>query len=207
MSTITQMNQTYDEALPVDWIFPHPDNPNIGDREALAESIDELGFYGAILVRQLDEYEYQLLGGEHRWKETKERGGTSIPAFILHDVDDDAALKILLGDNEITRRGRYDHAKLNKVLTGLKSIRGTGFPPDVLQQLAEHEAERKAAKAAEETPTTNPGATKDEIANAAHFDRQYGIVINCADEAEQEGLYNRLVEIGVDPSTMRAVSI
>lgn len=191
---MTKVNQTYDPAMPVDWIVPHPDNPNEGDQKALEESIDELGFYGAILVRQIDEYEFQLLGGEHRWKDAIGRGEKTIPAIVLHDVDDDKALKVLLGDNEITRRGRYNQAKLAKVLRTLPDTRGTGFPPDILSQLEEHE--------------TNRAATAKELADAKQFAREYGIVIECEDEETQEALFNRLTsELGLDPRTLRAVSI
>lgn len=185
--------QTYDPAMPVEWIQPHPDNPNEGDQKALEESIDELGFYGAILVRQLDEFEYQILGGEHRWTDTKARGEETIPVLILHDVDDNEALKILLGDNEITRRGSYNHPKLKKILTALPDIRGTGFPADIMAQLEEHEDKR--------------AATVDANRKDAVFEREYGIVIECPDEETQEKVYNQLLEIGIDPNTLRAVSI
>lgn len=194
----TSRPQTYDPAMPVDWITPHPDNPNEGDEKALEESIDELGFYGAILVRQIGEFEYQLLGGEHRWKDTKSRGKPTIPAIVLHDVSDDEALKILLGDNEVTRRGKYDHVRLTKVLRKLPDTKGTGFPEDILTQLAEHEALRARAEGRKQTA--------EDIVK--EFGREYGIVLTCESEDAQEQLFNEVVKLGLVPvENLRVVSI
>jgi predicted mannosyl-3-phosphoglycerate phosphatase (HAD superfamily) len=185
-------NQTYDPALPVEWIHPHPDNPNEGDEKALEESIDELGFFGAITVRQLDEYEFQIIGGEHRWKVTKAAGGTTIPAIIAHDVDDEKALKMLLVDNEITRRGKYNNEKLAAALRKLPNTRGTGFPMDALEA---HERQRAREAAQEEQA-------------AKEFAREYGVVITVASEAEQEALYEALQEkLGLEVGQLRVVSI
>lgn len=183
-------NQTYDPALPVDWIHPHPDNPNEGDEKALEESIDELGFFGAITVRQLDEYEFQIIGGEHRWKLTKARGETTIPAIIAHDVDDEKALKMLLVDNEITRRGKYNNEKLVNVIRKLPNTRGTGFPMD---ELAKHEKAR---------------ADKIAAQKAAEFKREYGVIVMVESEAEQEAMFNALQQkLEIPATSLRVVSI
>jgi GNAT superfamily N-acetyltransferase len=185
--------QSYDPELPVEWIRPHPDNPNQGDEEALADSIERLGFFGAILVRQTDEYEYELIGGEHRWRKVCADGGKTIPALVVHDIDDETALRMLLVDNEITRRGRYDNTRLTKVLRSLPDLRGTGFPADILSELT----------AAEETRARKETAARVE---AKEFVREYGLVIECPDEASQEELYEKVAAL-VDPSRIRAVSI
>lgn len=189
------IDQTFDPELPVEWIRPNPDNPNEGDEDSLNSSIDELGFYGAVLVRQVDEYEFELIGGEHRWRDRIKRGLTTIPAIIAHNVDDDAAMKMLLNDNEVTRRGQNNVAKLNKVLRGLESTKGVAFPADVLTGLAKHEAER------------TKGVVPNRDENPKQFEREYGIVISCADEGMQEKIYNQLLELGIDPEILRAVSI
>ena len=183
-------SQAYDPELQVDWVVPHPHNPNMGDEDALEESIDEVGFVGAILVRQIGEWQYELIAGEHRWKNRKKNKIETIPAIIAHDMSDEAALKLLLSDNEVTRRGRYDNEKLTKALRSLPNTRGTGFPLDAL---AKHEARRQR---------------QEIIANPPEqFVREYGVVVTCKTEVEQEELYNRLVGIGVDPEQMRVVSI
>ena len=196
----TELHQTFDPALPIDQIRPNPNNPNEGDQATLEESIETLGFFGAILVRQVDEWEFELIGGEHRVRDRKARGIPTIPALIVHDVDDEHALKMLLSDNEVTRRGQNNVAKLNKVLRSLENTRGTGFPADVLAQLEAHEHER--AKGARHA------SVPDREAAPKEFAREYGIVITCSDETHQEELYNKLLEtLELDPEKLRAVSI
>lgn len=187
-------SQTYDPELPVEWIHPHPDNPNVGDEKALEESLDELGFFGAITVRQLDEYEYQIIAGEHRWRDRVKRGLSTIPAIIAHDVDDEKALKMLLVDNEVTRRGGYNNEKLVAALRKLPNTKGTGFPLDELEKHEEARAQKAADKAA--------------AAKASEFVREYGIVITVPDEASQADLYQRLQdELDIAADSMRVVSI
>lgn len=190
--------QTFDPALPIDQIRPNPHNPNEGDQATLEESIDTLGFFGAILVRQVGEFEFELIGGEHRVKNRKARGIPTIPALIVHDVDDEHALKMLLSDNEVTRRGQNNVAKLNKVLRLLPDTKGTGFPADILAQLEKHEEER----------ASRHPAVPDRSASPKEFSREYGIVITCEDEGTQEELYTKLLEVlELDPEKIRAVSI
>lgn len=192
---MTAINQTYDPEMPVEWIRPNPLNPNEGDEASLVESIDEHGFVGAIMVRQVDEYEYELIGGEHRWKDRVARGIATIPAIILHDVDDVKALKLLLADNEVTRRGQNNTAKLNLVLRKLPDLRATGFPPDIAAQLEQHETERKK------------NAVPD-VPEAKEFPHEYAIIIHCDDEESQEKLYNQIAErLDVDLTRVRAASI
>lgn len=188
------LNQTYDPELPVEWIRANPLNPNEGDEASLTESIDEIGFFGAVLVRQTAEYEYELIGGEHRVKDRRARGIGTVPAIIVHDIDEEKALKALLADNEVTRRGSNNVAKLNKILRKLPDIRGTGFPADIEAQLAKHEDERRKGSV-------------PEVENAREFPRQYGLVIECEDEATQEEMYNAVIGAGIDAELIRAVSI
>lgn len=189
---VSLIDQEYME-LDADLIDPHPLNPNVGDRAALEESIGEVGFYGAVIVRyKSDTGRYELIAGEHRWRMLKD-AGKLVPAIMV-DMTDDQALKALLADNEVTRRGRYDNDRLVKALRALPNVTGTSFN---LEELEAHEAAR--VKAEERKKIVDEGA--------AEFPRQYGIMIPCADEAEQEKTFARLVEAGFDPSVLRALSI
>ena len=181
--------QTYLE-LDVALIDPHPQNPNVADEASLAESIDELGWFGAVVVRPKDGGRYEMLGGEHRWRDRVTRGEATIPSIILHDVDDEKALKVMLQDNEQTRRGHYDSERLVKVLKGLSNLKGSGFD---LAMLARHEDERRKAAAAAGPPK--------------EFAHEFGIFITSPDEKSQHEMYDWLVDHAFDPATMRVLSI
>lgn len=188
------------ELVEIDRLEPHPDNPNVGDRESIGESIDENGFYGATLVRELEGGRLQILGGEHRWLELKARGSREIPVIIQENCDDVRAIKILLGDNETNRRGRTRTDVVDRLLRTLPSIAGTGYQLDKLQQLEEGRVPAPGEDAIGETGNGSGGEKE--------FAREYGIVLTLGDERSQIDCYEWLQEnSGLEPHQIRIVSI
>jgi ParB-like nuclease family protein len=130
--------------LPVADLKPHPDNPNVGDPKAIGESIDALGFYGAVLVQ---ESTGRIMAGEHRWRAAQLRGLAELPALVI-DCDDETAEKIMVGDNQYARLGTWDMSKLAEVLTRIAGdgldgagLAGTGFTDADLAKLLDPGAE------------------------------------------------------------------
>lgn len=155
-----EIHQTFDPALPVEWIHPHPDNPNEGDEAALAEAVDELGFLGAIFVRQLDEYEFQIIGGEHRWRKAVEAGHTDVPIIRL-ELTDPEAKRLTLILNETV--GEHDVVSVGSLLAQLRAddvdletlVRGLPYSSAELQHLlslADEDWERFTGATAPEPP-------------------------------------------------------
>ena len=112
---------------------PHPKNPNVGDRDAIRESILENGFYGTVLIQKSTGY---TIAGYHRSDVFGELGGERVPAMVA-DVDDETALRIMAVDNESNRRGRFDMGKLADVLELLQpgGLQGSGFSNDDLAEI------------------------------------------------------------------------
>jgi hypothetical protein len=110
----------------IDDLISHPRNPRKGNVEVIAESIKVNGFYGVILTQASTGY---ILAGNHRWKGAKKVGMTHVPVMAL-DVDDDAALKILLADNRTADKATYDEAELAALLKDVlaaSDLSGTGW--------------------------------------------------------------------------------
>jgi hypothetical protein len=110
----------------IDDLIPHPRNPRKGNVDVIAESIKVNGFYGVILTQASTGY---ILAGNHRWKGAKKVGMTHVPVMAL-DVDDDAALKILLADNRTADKATYDEAELAALLKDVlaaSDLSGTGW--------------------------------------------------------------------------------
>jgi ParB family transcriptional regulator, chromosome partitioning protein len=88
--------------IDVDRIAPNPDQPRMvidpATIEELAASIREHGVLQPILVRPLDENQFQLIAGERRWRASKVAGLGTIPALV-EDIDDDTALEIAIIEN------------------------------------------------------------------------------------------------------------
>lgn len=190
------------EIVDVDRLVEFPGNPNVGDEEAIAESMDTVGWYGVVVTRELPGTDkLQLLAGNHRKKVAMAKGAKQIPAVILEGVDDDMALRIMLGDNETNRRGRYDSKKLADRIRELPDLKGSGFPDDYLAQLEDFERNRAAAAAEKKAAESEPEDAGEE------FVEEFGILLECDDEASQRAAYEHLVSVGYEAARLRVLSI
>jgi ParB family chromosome partitioning protein len=88
--------------IDVDAITPNPEQPRIAFDQAsldeLAASVREHGVLQPILVRPLEDGQFQLIAGERRWRASKAAGLGTIPALV-EDIDDDTALEISIIEN------------------------------------------------------------------------------------------------------------
>lgn len=95
-----------------------PDND-----EKLSSSIDRLGFFKPIIVRETPAGRLEVLGGEHRWQHAIAKGLPTVPVTNLGPIDDKTAKEISLVDN-----GRYGQDDTLKLAALLDSI---GDPQDL----------------------------------------------------------------------------
>lgn len=127
--------QEYVEGLAIDTITEHPDNYNEGDVGAISESLDEHGFYGAVIVQKSTRF---ILVGNHRYRAAKLKGAEKIPGFLI-DCDDDEAKRIMAVDNRTARLATFDEQKLVDLLTAAaespRGLAGTGYDGDDLDDL------------------------------------------------------------------------
>ena len=128
------VNQEY-EQVSVGLIKPHSRNVNQGDKGKIYQSIQDNGFYGACVVQKSTRL---ILAGSHRWEAAKQAGMPAVPV-IWADVDDDAAIRIMLSDNATARAGNDNPNALAELLAELagsdKGLSGTGFDGDDLDQI------------------------------------------------------------------------
>jgi len=116
-------------------IETHPENANVGDILAIKESIRHNGFYAPLVVQSKTGY---IIAGNHRYMAAMEMGMEQVPVVYL-DVDDEAARRMMLADNRITRLGQDDSDQLAALLETLADsdigLVGTGFTHDDLNDL------------------------------------------------------------------------
>ncbi|MEV0615653.1 ParB/RepB/Spo0J family partition protein [Nonomuraea sp. NPDC050404] len=117
---MTQLAMQEYRLIPVANLEPHPDNPRRGDVDVIGESMDENGFYGAVLVHGS---RMRTIAGEHLWRGAQDRGLAEEPCALL-DVDDERAKKILLADNRTAALGYEDPDALAALLM---SLADTGY--------------------------------------------------------------------------------
>lgn len=110
--------------IPVAKIHPNPWNPN-RQRDVVAkaqrESLQSYGFIDPVTVRPHPEIEgeWQIVDGEHRWRDAQEMGQETVPSIAL-DLDDVAARKLTIVLNET--RGDADIALLASLLHDLSEL-------------------------------------------------------------------------------------
>ncbi|MER9176335.1 ParB/RepB/Spo0J family partition protein [Mesorhizobium sp. M0955] len=95
------MSQAKPEIVDASELLPNPWNTNImtPENEAKLEaSLDRLGFFRPVIVREIDEGK-QIIGGQHRWEIAKKRG-IPVPVMNLGKISDRKAKEIGIADNE-----------------------------------------------------------------------------------------------------------
>lgn len=88
--------------LELDLIDENPDNEhifNMDDIDALAKSIEEEGFSGAIEVFKKPDGRYEISAGHRRYQAMKRLGRKTIPAIVSASVDNISRAKKLLSSN------------------------------------------------------------------------------------------------------------
>jgi ParB family transcriptional regulator, chromosome partitioning protein len=119
--------------ISVERITPNPEQPRLSMDQAtldeLAASIREHGVLQPILVRPLDNNEFQLIAGERRWRASKAAGLATIPALV-EDIDDDTALEISIIEN----LQREDLSPLDEAAMYDRMVREHGYSVRKLAQ-------------------------------------------------------------------------
>lgn len=122
------------EDVEVTRLQPHPLNPREGDIGAIAESIQENGWFGTIVVQRSTNY---VIAGNHRLQAAIHLGFQTIPVYWV-DVDEPTAKRILLADNRTSDLATYDIDQLADLLRDLAindSLFGTGYDGDDIDSL------------------------------------------------------------------------
>ncbi|SVY31722.1 ParB/RepB/Spo0J family partition protein [Klebsiella pneumoniae] len=101
---------------------PNPWNTNsVGAQnfEKLKGSIEKLGFFKPILARELDGGQFEILGGEHRWRAAMEQGISAVLVISVGKISDLVAKQMSLVDNE--RYGEDDQVALQRLIEEIQS--------------------------------------------------------------------------------------
>lgn len=101
---------------------PNPWNTNsvgVQNFEKLKGSIEKLGFFKPILARELDGGQFEILGGEHRWRAAMEQGISTVPVISVGKISDLVAKQMSLVDNE--RYGEDDQVALQRLIEEIQS--------------------------------------------------------------------------------------
>jgi hypothetical protein len=160
-------------AVHIDSLRPYAANPRNGDIEAIKESLRYHGQYRPIVVRQATN---EILAGNHTYMAAMELGWKEIAATFV-DCDDEQAARIVVVDNRLNDRARYDQGLLATLLQGLDTLDGTGYDDGDLAKLLADDG---------------GGNTAPQMA-----DLEYRLIVACNSEDHQAELLRRFEEEGL----------
>ena len=113
----------------------HPNNPRHGDIGAIIESIEANGWFGTLVAQCSTGH---VLAGNHRLQAASYLDIDKVPVHWV-DVDDEAALRILLADNRTSDLATNDDAVMAELLMALAKteigLPGTGYDGDDLDAI------------------------------------------------------------------------
>ena len=88
--------------VPIEFLVPNRDQPRKNFSETsldeLSQSIKQKGILLPILVRPLDEKEFQIIAGERRWRAAQKAGLNEVPV-VIKNFDENEVLEIGLIEN------------------------------------------------------------------------------------------------------------
>jgi len=113
--------KTDNKIVSIDDLEPNPWNPNEESdfmQEKLLGSLKRFGQVAEVLVRQKSSGAYEIVDGEHRWKQMKLAGATKVLVNDLGIISDEDAKMLTMVANEL--HGGRNPVRLAKILRDLE---------------------------------------------------------------------------------------
>lgn len=162
------------QEVAVTLLKPYEKNAKIHGREQLDKlkaSIEEFGFLTPCLI----DSDYNIIAGHGRVAAASEMGLKSVPCVFIEGLTDAQRKAYILADNRLGELGEWDMDIVYDELFDLDSmdfdITLTGF----------------------EMPK---GDSEPSTESSFNYSEQYGVIVMCENEADQEKVYNHLTEEG-----------
>jgi hypothetical protein len=179
------MPKLHYSSVDVTTLRPFEGNARRGDVDAIAESLQVNGQYKPLVVNRGTKTgrENEVLAGNHTLQAAIQIGLEEVDVVYV-DVDQEAAVRIVLADNRTNDVATYDDGELLKLIKTLDSdLAGTGFTEtDVLDLMESLDTGGYGA----------PGSADYVEAGEDAYDQQYGCIVVADDEAEQQAIYEDL---------------
>ena len=167
------------EKVNIDSIKVYPNNAKIHTAEQIEEikkSIQEFGNNDPIAI---DEKGF-IIEGEGRYLAQKDMGVKEIEVIKLTHLTEEQKVAYMLVHNKLTMNTGFDLDLLEEELSKISSIGMKEFEFDIKEIEEELEEEEKIQE-----PSFN-------------YKEQYGVIVICKDETEQEKVYNNLLNQGYE---------
>lgn len=154
-------------------LAPHPDNWRThpaSQREALRGVLSEVGYADAVVARELADGKLQLIDGHLRAQTTPD---AVVPVLVV-ELSDDEARRVLLTHDPLALLAGADAAAFERLREGL------AFDHAAVDAMLD----ALACGTAQRTPAGPPASVE--------IDPLHQVVVECADEADQRSVYERM---------------
>ena len=171
------------EKVKIDSIKVYPNNAKIHTAEQIEEikkSIQEFGNNDPIAI---DEKGF-IIEGEGRYLAQKELGYAEVEVIKLTHLSEEQKVAYMLVHNKLTMNTGFDIDLLEEELAKISSIDMKDFEFDIKELEEELEKEKNDA-----VPSTESNF---------NYKQQYGVIVICKNEEDQEKVYNELFERGYE---------
>lgn len=160
----------------VDELREYENNPRNNDKAvaAVAASIELAGFKVPIVI----DGNGVIVAGHTRLKAAKQLGMQSVPCIIADDLTDEQIRAFRLADNKVSELAGWDFDKLEAELAQLRELDMSAFGFDD----------------ADDEDDDSPKEREDLSSKVAAV---YEVIVECADEYEQEEVFTRLIGEGL----------
>lgn len=183
---ITIPDDLADKLVDIDTLTPNTWNPNRMDsfmRDKLRKALEKDGFIVPVLVRPLPPVRksataalWEIVDGEHRYKEALDIGMKRIPIINLGPITDEHAKLITVKAN--TLRGEFDAVKLAEMVAELSNelgvtavVENLPYTPERVQAMIDlinvDTSQLTLHTAGDDKPTNAPASTADEEGDEA----------------------------------------
>lgn len=164
--------------MPINELVRYKNNPrkNADAVDYVAESIQKFGFKVPIIIDRNN----VIVAGDTRYQAAKKLGLEAIPCVKADDLTDEQIKALRLADNKVSEFSKWDMDKLESELLELLNtdMEAFGFE-DMEKELEEAQEEINAE-------------------SSFNYKEQYGVIVMCADEQQQQETYEQLIEAGYE---------
>ena len=174
--------------VPANTIKPNPWNWRLhpqNQRDALAETVEDIGFAGALIARETPDG-LELVDGHLR----QDMFGDCMVPVLIVDMTDEEVRRLLATLDPIGAMAQTDTEALTTLLDAL-DING-----EATRSLLEYLVENGGFEPEMPEEEDVDGATLPDLSNVVLADNQWQVLVDCKNESEQGALLVRLNDEG-----------
>lgn len=166
------------EVLKISDLKPYENNPrnNLDAVEAVANSLRRFGWQQPIVIDK----DNVIVAGHTRYEAAKRLAMDKVPCKRAEDLTEEQIKAYRLADNKTSELAGWNFEKLEQELEELADFGMEDFGFDFSE----------AEKELDEVPDLGESGFT--------YSEQYGVIVICQDEAEQEKVYTKLNDMGYE---------